>query len=290
MIVECPGCKGRYDITGRPPNTTAKCRCGTTFTLPNPSAFAGSLSCPGCGGKVSPQLKACTYCQTELLLKACPSCFKRIFHGSKHCDECGAKVTVPARATKEGKAALFTCPRCGPPSHLDARLVGDVLLDECATCHGIWLDHIALDALIKKREDVSTENALGISQQATLPPTVVGVGEKMYLRCPECDNLMNRVNFSKRSGILIDVCRAHGTWFDENELAAVIHFVKKGGLVHSKKAELTELSHQQKRDTSAAPKPLVLSGPRRTPEGDLFTLFCESIGTVASYLFSLLKY
>ena len=34
MIVECPGCHSRYDVTGRPPGTRARCRCGSVFLLP----------------------------------------------------------------------------------------------------------------------------------------------------------------------------------------------------------------------------------------------------------------
>jgi Zn-finger nucleic acid-binding protein len=41
---------------------------------------------------------------------------------------------------------------------------------------------------------------------------------------------MTRMNFGTRSGIILDVCRAHGTWFDRGELDAVLSFVRDGGL------------------------------------------------------------
>jgi hypothetical protein len=28
---------------------------------------------------------------------------------------------------------------------------------------------------------------------------------------------MNRVNFAEYSGVVVDVCREHGTWFDADE-------------------------------------------------------------------------
>ena len=40
---------------------------------------------------------------------------------------------------------------------------------------------------------------------------------------------MNRVNFERVSGILIDRCRDHGLWFDATELDAVLRFIKLGG-------------------------------------------------------------
>ena len=37
---------------------------------------------------------------------------------------------------------------------------------------------------------------------------------------------MRRINFGRRSGVIVDVCNAHGTWFDPGELAAVLRFVR----------------------------------------------------------------
>lgn len=51
-----------------------------------------------------------------------------------------------------------------------------------------------------------------------------------YLRCPACNAFMNRTNFARLSGVLIDVCRLHGLWFDADELQAVLEFVEEGGL------------------------------------------------------------
>ena len=47
-----------------------------------------------------------------------------------------------------------------------------------------------------------------------------------YLRCPVCNDVMNRVNFARASGVILDVCRPHGAWFDAGELRAVRSFVR----------------------------------------------------------------
>ena len=39
--------------------------------------------------------------------------------------------------------------------------------------------------------------------------------------CPECGQLMNRKNFANTSGVIVDVCRAHGIWFDDREVERV---------------------------------------------------------------------
>src|ERR1019366_9286012 len=51
-----------------------------------------------------------------------------------------------------------------------------------------------------------------------------------YVKCPLCHVIMNRVNFGKRSGVIVDVCKEHGVWFDRGEITQAIEFVAKGGL------------------------------------------------------------
>jgi Zn-finger nucleic acid-binding protein len=54
--------------------------------------------------------------------------------------------------------------------------------------------------------------------------------EVHYAWCPECRQTMARMNFGGHSGIVVDVCRAHGTWFDRGELEAALDFVRAGGV------------------------------------------------------------
>lgn len=66
------------------------------------------------------------------------------------------------------------------------------------------------------------------------------MGPIQYIPCPECGVLMNRRNFGGTSGIIVDVCSVHGTWFDAGELAAVLAFVESGGPVQPKRPEPRE--------------------------------------------------
>lgn len=63
-----------------------------------------------------------------------------------------------------------------------------------------------------------------------------------YVPCPMCHATMNRINFGKLSGVIIDVCHKHGTWFDAGELTRVITFVASGGLARTKAREAIERS------------------------------------------------
>ena len=53
--------------------------------------------------------------------------------------------------------------------------------------------------------------------------------------------MMNRVNFAKLSGTIVDVCRGHGIFLDSGELHAIITFVHEGGLERVRQYELDSL-------------------------------------------------
>src|SRR5262245_11941150 len=125
MIVACPACDARYDLTGNPVGAQARCRCGALFTIAAPADEAGMLACPRCGGDVPESSAACRYCRAELLVKACPRCLARVFHGHKHCPECGVALDVAATAEA---ASARACPRCAVA--LVTHRVADVALDD----------------------------------------------------------------------------------------------------------------------------------------------------------------
>jgi hypothetical protein len=66
---------------------------------------------------------------------------------------------------------------------------------------------------------------------------------------------MNRVNFARCSGVVVDVCKGHGTWFDLDELAGIVEFIRKGGLDQARareKAQLEEARRQLQAEQLAA--------------------------------------
>jgi Zn-finger nucleic acid-binding protein len=58
---------------------------------------------------------------------------------------------------------------------------------------------------------------------------------------------MNRVNFAHYSNVIVDVCKAHGTWFDRDELRKVIEFIRAGGLDNARNRELAEREEREAR-------------------------------------------
>jgi Zn-finger nucleic acid-binding protein len=232
MILACPTCDSRYDVSAYAVGQQLRCRCGTVIARPAEPTQAGLLACPHCGAGVSPNATTCEYCAAELLLKSCPRCLSRVFHGYKHCPGCGAELDVAATGTELKE---MPCPRCEKP--LRARMVGDIVIDECGQCAGLFLDQIAIKRVVTDRAQSRADALLGAlprAETAVLPKP----GERMYVKCPSCRNLMNRKLFAAGAGVIVDVCRSHGTFFDAGELPQIIEFVMQGGLEAASKKEL----------------------------------------------------
>lgn len=245
MILACGGCDSRYDVTGYPVGQQFRCRCGTITTLAAPSPQAGLLGCPHCGAGVAPTAKACGHCSHELLLKACPRCLSRVFHGHKHCPECGTELSLVATVEPREDRA---CPRCD--QQLGGRLVGDIVVDECVACHGLWLDHVAVKRIVTDRAQARAEALMG-----ALPTTFKYEKQpagRMYIKCPACRQVMNRKLFAAGSGVVIDVCSVHGAFFDIGELPRIIEYVMQGGLEKAERKEIDRQKAQLEREQHAA--------------------------------------
>jgi Zn-finger nucleic acid-binding protein len=245
MIIACPSCDGRYDVTGYPIGQQFRCRCSTIITLEAPKTQVGALTCPNCGANVDSSSSKCAHCTHALLLKACPRCLSRVFHGHKHCPDCGAELSLVAttEATTERP-----CPRCD--QMLAPRRVDDVVIDECMHCRGIFLDQIAIQRVITDRRQSRAESLLGAL------PTQLGPDRpqpgKMYIKCPVCRVVMNRKLFAAGAGVIVDVCRSHGTFFDVGELPRIIEYVQQGGLERDEKKAIDKLRQQAKDEQQKA--------------------------------------
>jgi Zn-finger nucleic acid-binding protein len=164
-----------------------------------------------------------------------------MFIGSKHCSRCGAK----AQRAESVEAASRLCPRC--QSEMESVAVGSASLRECARCEGLWVDVESFEQIINEREQQSS--VLGAA--SIIPKQAGGVGSApnkvRYVPCPECKQLMNRVNFARCSGVVVDVCKGHGTWFDRDELRQIVEFIRGGGLEASRAREKREIEEDRQR-------------------------------------------
>jgi Zn-finger nucleic acid-binding protein len=214
--------------------------------VPRPVLEAGVLACAACGAPCAPDDSACSYCLAVLAVVACPKCFGRVFPGSDHCPHCGAELLVGAKADP-ALIPVRTCPRCDVQCELAPRLVADSLLDECHRCGGVWLESKVFESLVKNRDQQSRLEAAAtpeITLDERHPPASQRVppsrSSREYIPCPDCRQLMNRKNFGNISGVLVDICKPHGVWFDTGELGRIIRFIMRGGLVETRQREIEE--------------------------------------------------
>ena len=49
------------------------------------------------------------------------------------------------------------------------------------------------------------------------------------------------------SGVVVDVCKGHGTWFDRDELQQIIEFIRGGGLDVARAREKQDLEDERQR-------------------------------------------
>jgi Zn-finger nucleic acid-binding protein len=139
------------------------------------------------------------------------------------------------------------CPRCSVA--LQARTVGNIVIDECSQCLGLFLDQAAIQQVIADREQTRAEALLESLPRAEVK--AVRPGEKMYVKCPCCGTIMNRKLFAMGAGVVIDVCKAHGTFFDVGELPVIIEFVMKGGLEKAQKTDLERKKQELQREKAS---------------------------------------
>jgi Zn-finger nucleic acid-binding protein len=121
--------------------------------------------------------------------------------------------------------------------------IGDLEVLACLACGGLWLDRAMFEQLGASRERQGA--VLGALPVPPAPP-VMALEPVRYRPCPACQQRMNRVNYAKRSGVILDVCRAHGLWFDRDELHQVLTFIEKGGLDRARERELEDLKEARR--------------------------------------------
>lgn len=122
--------------------------------------------------------------------------------------------------------------------------IGDLALLECTGCDGVWLDalefericadHAAQAAVLHRWNNHTPQNA---------------VSPVHYRPCLTCGKMMNRINFGRISGVVLDVCRGHGTFLDAGELHAIVTFINEGGLDRARDREKGELEEERRRLT-----------------------------------------
>lgn len=157
------------------------------------------------------------------------------------CDYCGSRNDTDLkgvhRYTVHEPETERICPRCNISLRtLDLKIDGKFLIERCQDCLGMFFDTGELETLIK----ASVSNVYNVDRHKIthLNKTLRNNDyPASYIKCPVCSQIMNRVNFGARSGVIIDRCPDHGVWLDGGELRHLLEWVKAGGQILSKQKE-----------------------------------------------------
>jgi Zn-finger nucleic acid-binding protein len=126
---------------------------------------------------------------------------------------------------------------------MPAVAVGSTTVRECERCFGLWVDVPSFEKICADREQQAA--VLGAASPA--PRGQVSGGAKVrYAPCPECKQLMNRINFARCSGVIVDICKGHGSWFDRDELTRIVEFIRAGGLDAARAKEKATIEEERK--------------------------------------------
>ena len=156
----------------------------------------------------------------------------------KKCEKCGKDInitydTCPNCGEDQGSTCLpipTECPRC--KASLKLHVIDGEEYDICPECGGMWLDRDEFYRAKRERDVYKKRDIKSEYRKSTV------TGPVEYIPCVRCGKLMNRSNFRRISGVIIDTCDKHGVWLDPGELEKIQHFIADGGIDKAQDMEI----------------------------------------------------
>ena len=245
LLVACPECQRQYDAGWRRIGSRFRCHCGHVVVVQQPNGHDARVTrCSACGAARPENSTHCPYCDAEFTLHerdlntVCPHCLAQVSDRARFCHHCGIGLVPELDA---GADTELLCPACQNGHHMVSRRLGaeHVTVLECGRCAGFWMGHEAFRQLVERAQhevlpdgtvletprQVAARFGLPAGSTAPTPdqPT------SFYRPCAVCGVLMNRRCYAHNSGVIIDLCKEHGIWFDADELARILAWLRAGG-------------------------------------------------------------
>ncbi|MBF0385791.1 MAG: zf-TFIIB domain-containing protein [Candidatus Omnitrophica bacterium] len=136
-------------------------------------------------------------------------------------------------SVRNGK--VLHCPKC--KEYLITDYNKNVEIDSCLKCKGVWVDHLEEKDILEIKPAVFTLDE--VKRLMKLYKPLEKRQEAGYVPCPICKQLMWKSNWGGFSGVMVDKCGKHGTWFDDGEIEKIKEYVSLGG-IEFQKARLVE--------------------------------------------------
>lgn len=217
----------------------------------------------------------------------CHSCSAPLPANTQFCRYCGVRNDIDIRGKHEyriiDRQSARICPACNLRLQTIALdLQPPLEIERCRQCFGLFFDpgevEALLDSTVSPVFEINSE-LLGNINNDRYPKNK----PVKYQKCPVCRNLMNRVVFAHRSGVVIDQCKLHGIWLDGGEITHLLEWKKAGGqILHEKK----QMERQQQKRKTLSSKAEIDGLLQRDVS---FNLESDLLETVASLIFKVFE-
>jgi len=254
-LVACHACKRQFDAAGFAEGSRFHCACGEVVEVPRFQAHdAAVVRCSSCSAPRSKGATACGHCGADFTLHerdlhtVCPSCMTRVSDKARYCHHCATPIVPQGSA---GTPTQTGCPTCGRRHKMNSRALGDppISVLECPRCAGLWLNRDSFKVLADRARDDSVADPAMLlgKKEAEIEAPSSGGPATFYRQCPECRGMMNRRNFGRRSGVIVDTCKEHGMWFDARELGTILRWIRQGGEQRAAERQAAEARHAERK-------------------------------------------
>lgn len=290
LIAACPSCGRQSDASGLAPGSRFRCSCGERVEVPQARSHeAAVVRCSSCGAPREGEAPACRFCGADFTLHerdldtVCPRCCARISGRARFCHHCATPVLVEERA---GEPSGEPCPVCPPGRLLSSRRVGREAATalECGACGGLFFGHEAFRLIADRAQGEQVPAA----EHRVAPPAKAkpAQGGPLYRPCPRCGGRMNRQNYGRSSGVVVDICRRHGVWLDADELDRILAWIRAGGPRREdarRKLEMEDAEHAlRSREAAATTVNLGLGGQSLGSGPELWGPLLATLGRFAA--------
>ena len=162
----------------------------------------------------------------------CPCCSAPRPQQGAVCIYCGNRLNIDLDYWKNHESIStredLNCPECQSCLEEVVLKPSALKVNRCPDCLGLFLPIGSLERILKNSSGAGSQVHHGLIQDLINNPAFTP-GVIRYRPCPQCQTLMNRVQYGDRSGVIIDECRDHGIWLDPGELRQLIEWSMAGG-------------------------------------------------------------
>lgn len=215
----------------------------------------------------------------------CRSCSAPLPANINRCTYCNVRNDIDLHGRHQysikTKHSDRICPHCEVALQtIKLSVNGSLFIERCNTCFGLFFDSGEIEALLES----SVSNVFEINFELINninKDRYQNNKDFKYVKCPVCQIHMNRVNFGRRSGVIIDQCKKHGVWLDSGEITHLMEWKKAGGgLLNAQKKEKRRAKKKPVKFVASRDEPFVFQHKPKTQETDL-------LNTVSSLVYKL---